>query len=260
MKGQQAPGFRPRFFAPGERAGDPAGAELVLDRQDSHHARTVLRLQPGDECEVVVGAAVYAATVTGVADRVTVRVGARLEEASGGAYRVSVGLVQALARPVVMDYVFEKATEVGVSFFLLVSAAGSPRWAAPPPPERVERWSRIAREAAKQSKQLMVPPVLFAGSIEQALEHPRVVAARSVVLQPEAPSSLAELVADIPAASGRMDAVVLWVGPEGGWAADELTAFSARGMTMARLGRGVLRTETAGPVSVAVTRVALKDW
>lgn len=260
MKEHQDPGFRPRFFASGEPAGDPVGAEFVLDRQDSHHARTVLRLQPGDECEVVIGAAVYAATVTGVGDRVMVRVREHLEEAAGGAYRVSVGLIQALTRPAVMDYVFEKATEVGVSFFLLVSAAGSPRWASPPPPERLERWSRIAREAAKQSKQLMVPPVVFAGSVEQALEHPQVVTARSLVLQPEAPSSLAELVADMPVASGHSDAVVLWVGPEGGWAADELRAFRERGMMLARLGRSVLRTETAGPVSVAVTRVTLKDW
>lgn len=261
MNGSQVSGFRPRFFVAGEIDRDPLGAELVLGAEDSHHARTVLRLQPGDECEIVLGAAVYAATVSTVGDGVHVRADTRLaEDASGGAYRVRVGLVQALARPAVMDYVFEKGTEIGAGFFVLVAAAGSPKWAAATANDRLQRWGRIVREAAKQSKQLVVPPVIFAGPAGDALDHPEVAEARSVVLEPGAPSSLAALLGHPRGDEGQESAIALWVGPEGGWTMDEHRLFKGRGLSTARLGRGVLRTETAGPVAVAVTRLLLGDW
>jgi 16S rRNA U1498 N3-methylase RsmE len=124
-------GFRPRFFAAQvedcsfcEDSADPeadlSGSELDLDAEDSRHALRVLRLGVGDECEIVTGAAVYAATVIAAAGPVRVRLIARLEGAAAGAsYQIQVGVVQALARPAVMDYVLEKGTEVGASFFIL---------------------------------------------------------------------------------------------------------------------------------------------
>jgi 16S rRNA (uracil1498-N3)-methyltransferase len=261
MSGFRVSGFRPRFFVAGEPDRDPLGTELLLGTEDSHHASTVLRLQPGDECEVVVGAAVYAATVVALEEGVRVRAQARLEgDASGGAYRVRVGLVQALARPAVMDYVFEKGTEVGASFFVLVAAAGSPKWAAASANDRLERWGRIVREAAKQSKQLTVPTVVFTGPVGGTLDHPVVAGLRSVVLEPGASSSLADLPKHVSGEEAMRSALALWVGPEGGWSVDERRLFEARRLSMARLGRGVLRTETAGPVAVAVARLLLGDW
>ena len=54
--------------------------------------------------------------------------------------------------------------------------------------------------------------------------------------------------------------LALWVGPEGGWTESESEQFRAAEITGVRLGRSVLRTETAGPVAVAVARLALGDW
>ncbi len=298
MSRQGVSGFRPRFFVPavsGRSAavgafisGDLTGAEFVLSSEDSHHARAVLRLQPGDACEVVVGAppedvvapgaampggptsgaatsgaAVYAATVSSVGDRVVVRLQGRLsEELAGAAYRFEVGLVQAMARPAVMDYVFEKGTEVGASFFMLVASAGSPSWAAASANDRLDRWSRIVREAAKQSKQVAVPRVVFAGSPQQAVDQTAVLGARSFVLDPGASLTLEAALSD---PGGRWPGAIagpiaLWVGPESGWTEGETKLFERAGFTSARLGRSVLRTETAGAVAVAVARLALGDW
>jgi 16S rRNA (uracil1498-N3)-methyltransferase len=261
MSDSRASGFRPRFFLTGSSSDDPLGVELTLDEEDCHHARTVLRLQPGDACEVVVGAAVYAATVSSVDDRVKVRVqSASQEEASGGVYRVAVGLAQALARPPVMDFIFEKGTEVGVSHFVLFAAAGSPKWAASPPEDRLERWRRIVREAAKQSKQPCVPAVTFVGFVADALRHVDATGAQSVVLEPGASSGLAEVVGFLVDQECPGGGVTLWVGPEGGWTPAELSRFKAAGLDTAGLGRSILRTETAGPVAVAITRLSLADW
>lgn len=264
-------GFRPRFFIPVDppwsfvdpvgvcgREGDLAGSELALTDEDSHHALRVLRLSEGDECEVVAGAAVYAATVRIAANPVRVRLVARLEGAPSGAeYRLKVGLVQALIRPSLVDYVVEKGTEVGASFFLLVAAAGSPARAESAWRDRLGRWRRIAREAAKQSKQVAVPPVDLAGSIDDALDGLRATGALSVALEPGAPE-------DIPGVLGRQGEgpaeIALWVGPEGGWAPTEVESLSAAGAEIARLGSSILRAETAGPVALALARFSLGDW
>lgn len=261
-------GFVPRFFLsrqPDSAQEDVcAGERLYLDREDSHHATRVLRLRPGDMCEVVTGdGAVYRATVGRVGERVELTVGERSTGAAVGAvYRHVVELVQALARPAAIDYVIEKGTEVGADTFVLVATAGSPRHRGSGE-ERVERWRRIAREAAKQSKQTRVPRVVLASSPADALTIRRERAGLHVVLEPGAERGLFESLRDAfhPAGAPVHGVrVSLWVGPEGGWQTDELAALTAAGALTARLGPSVLRTETAGPVAVAIARLALGDW
>ena len=297
MSGATKGGFRPRFFASGGvlAAGQPgAGREVLLDAEDSHHATAVLRLHLGDECEVVLGpsGAVHLARVVALETPVRLELGDRLEgEAAGAGYRREVWLVQALARPAVMDYLIEKGTETGVSRFLLVLAAGSPRLPEGSMDRRLARWRKVAREAAKQSKQVAVPKVDVAPSLEAALADVDKADAWSILLEPRATTSLDDMVrkaveeAATPDVTSRGDsgpvatpdvtsredagpvvalsvgpAVALWVGPEGGWSERELRRFRTAGMAMARLGRGVLRTETAGPVAVALVRLGLRDW
>ncbi len=274
MRASGMSGFRPRFFiattaiqretsegrSPCAKAIPKDSLEAsvcALSPEDSYHALKVLRLREGDECEVVVGAAVYAATIVEAAYPVMVRLVAQLTGPDVGAdYRVSVGLVQALARPAVMDDIFEKGTEVGASFFVLVRAAGSPKSSAFHNEDRMARWRRITYEAAKQSKQVVVPSVDFAGPLEDALDLLGQEGTSSLVLEPSSPLGLKEAVLAL-AEPARL---ALWVGPEGGWAAAELDCFKRAGARIARLGRSVLRTETAGPVAVAVARLALEDW
>jgi len=277
-------GFRPRFFVDGgalapsqDDDGVPSaqddsvsvGTELTLSAGDSHHALRVLRLQPGDACEVVVGAAVYAATVSGAKTPVTVKLNARLlGAAAGAAYRFQVGLVQALLRPMLLDQVLEKGTEVGASFFVLFPAAESARLPESARAGRLERWRRIVVEAAKQSKRLSVPTVRLADSLTAALEGLTAQGALSLVLDPDAPVSLRDRLeaqmgpGSLPGGgeAASVACLVLWVGPESGWSEAEREQFAAAGIEAARLGQSVLRAETAGPVAVAATRLVLRDW
>jgi 16S rRNA (uracil1498-N3)-methyltransferase len=299
------------FGAGAESGADLLGTEVTLSDTDSHHALRVLRLAVGDECEVVVGAAVYAASVVAAVHPVRVKLTTRLAGAAAGArYRIQVGLVQALARPAALDYVVEKGTEVGVSFFLLVPASGSPKGSDLSREGRLTRWRRIAEEAAKQSKQVVVPEVELAGSVAEALDRlggasggansgapggagvldgppgagPSDAGAADRTPSAQSPGAVLSLALDPGAAEGLAETlarrrsevsqapecvasqpvgaerVALWVGPEGGWSVAERAQFTAAGIAGVRLGRGVLRTETAGPVGVAVARLALGDW
>jgi 16S rRNA (uracil1498-N3)-methyltransferase len=256
MSRETGAGFRPRFFAERVEAG---AREISLDAEDSHHVTTVLRLRPGDECEVVLlpTGEVHVGEVLAVGSPVRVGLGVRLEGDAGGArYSRAVWLVQALAKPAAMDYVIAKGAETGASRFLLVQGAGSPRMPEGSIASRMARWRRIAREAAKQSKQVAVPGVVLAGSPDAAIADLRSAGATSLVLQPGAARALDEVVAGIVA----RPVVALWVGPEGGWSPQEVRHFQSAGLELARLGRSVLRTETAGPVAVALVRLGLGDW
>jgi 16S rRNA (uracil1498-N3)-methyltransferase len=264
-------GFRPRFFIAEEatlssQTGSlTPGAELTLGPADSYHALRVLRLKAGDACEVVVGAAVYAASVSGAKTPVSVTVESRLQgQAAGAVYRSQVGLAQALTRPALLDEVLEKGTEVGSSFFVLVPAAESTRLPESARAGRLERWRRIVLEAAKQSKHLAVPTVELAASLDAALQDFAARGVRSLVLEPSAQVSLRERLEQMRAPSSSSPgrgpaALALWIGPESGWSEAELRWFAESGVEAVKLGQSVLRAETAGPVAVAVTRLVVGD-
>ena len=287
----ERPGFRPRFFL-AVPTPEVAGTVVSLSSEDARHARTVLRSRPGDVCEVVLEPwrVLVTAVVLTVDGNVTLRLGEPEPGSSpGDAEELAVVLVQALPRPADVDLIVEKGTEVGVDVFLLVPAQGSPPPSPDVPALRVERWRRIATEAAKQSKQLARPDVVLAGSLEEALRLlPGLVAAPigsrsgahvvlppepaslrpvvSIILEPSAPGSLNEALATFSNERARTSpselppALAVWVGPEGGWTDAELAWFAAEGLPVARLGRRILRAQTAGPVAVALGRFTLGDW
>jgi 16S rRNA (uracil1498-N3)-methyltransferase len=199
---------------------------------------------------------------------VTVRAGRLLSGRDAGAtYRYQVGLVQAIARPSALDWSIEKSTEAGASFVLLLQTGGSPHWSGKDSGARLARWSRIAREAAKQSKQPAVPLIDFVPTPPAALERLGSWNLVSLLLDPEAETTVYDFLAALktgasalgPPSSGR-GGVALWVGPESGWTGEERDCLLEAGLTAVRLGRGVLRTETVGPVATAVARLALGDW
>ncbi len=283
-------GVRPRFFIDAGLAGlghpsDLAGAvgrEITLNSGDAHHARRVLRSRAGEGAELVLepGGRVLEGVFVEVGDAVVVRVEA-VAPAPPPA-RADILLVQGLPEPRKVDEIVEKGTEVGVDSFLVVPAAGSPAVPVARLGERATRWTRVAREAARQSRQLKAPRVEVASSLGAARERAAAEGRLSIVLDPWGMVSLAEALDSVsPAgprgtsaptsggAAARPDTpedgappllLALWVGPEGGWSDDERAAFAQAGMASATLGRRVLRTETAGPVAAAVCRFALRDW
>jgi 16S rRNA (uracil1498-N3)-methyltransferase len=202
-----------------------------LDPDDHHHLSRALRLRPGTEITMADGTGRWRLARL-----------ARQPEPVGPVQPVVAvpsGPTVAFApvkgeRP---EWVVQKLTEVGVVRIVVLDTERSVvRWDADRAARNVERWRRVAREAAMQSRRLVLP----------AIEGP--LPARQVLADEGLP--VAEPGGRPPVVADRG----LAIGPEGGWSVDELSAATDR----VALPGGILRAETAAVVAAALL-VALRD-
>ena len=217
-------------------------AEVRLDGAQSHRLRSVLRLRPGDGLAVFDGGGgEWEATVVAVAgDGVTLRIGAALDPLAEPP--VAVTLLCAFPRGQRGDWIVEKATELGAA---AITPLASDRSVMQPGEGRVERWRRIAIEAAEQCGRASLPAF--------GEEPPS--GALSLIADPAAAQTVAEALASV---SPAPDAVAIYIGPEGGWTAEERERLIAAGALPVNLGPRRLRVETAAVVTLAQTLAALE--
>ncbi len=238
--------------------GAGAGETVELGGAEAHHAATVRRVRAGESVTVGDGAGVWLTGVVEVAQaqRVVVRVLERTEVAPA---RRRVVLVQALAKGDRDELAVQAATELGVDAIVPWQAARSvSRWSGPKLDKGVQRWRSIVREAAKQAHRAWIPVVdPPVGTAQLAA---RAGADRMLVLEPTASVPLSAAALEAGSGDAASGDLILVVGPEGGIAPEELSAFDAAGATAVRLGESVLRTSTAGPAALAVVNARLGRW
>jgi 16S rRNA (uracil1498-N3)-methyltransferase len=209
----------------------------------------VLRAQPGMEADVVAGGHVFHAEVAAVAPH-EVRFNLIAEIEADPALPIT--LVVSIFKYDHMEWGIEKATELGVAAIAPVIARRTEKHLAQGAGKRVERWRRIAHEAAKQSRRSDVPlihdPAPLADRVRAASD-----AIRIVLAEQERSTTLRTVVDEaVNAAQGELPILELAFGPEGGWAPDEEALFDANGWRTASLGPRILRAETAAIAALAV--------
>lgn len=226
---------------------DEATATLV-GPQAEHLAR-VLRAHPGMQADVVAGGHVFHAEVAAVQPQ-EVRFNLLAEVEADPALPVT--LVVSIFKFDHMEWGIEKATELGVAAIAPVIARRTEKHLAQAAMRRVERWRRIAQEAAKQSRRSDVPVIYEPEPLPPRLRVPSA-ATRIVLAEQERTTTLRDAVKDaIDAARNQMPTLELAFGPEGGWAPEEEALFDANGWRAASLGPRVLRAETAAIAALAV--------
>jgi 16S rRNA (uracil1498-N3)-methyltransferase len=165
--------------------------------------------------------------------------------------RVRLVLYQSLVKGERFDWVLEKGTELGVAAFVPLLSRRNVVRAAPARPARPERWRRVVREAAEQCGRSVLPDVLAPERLEQALAD-----AADLRLLPWEGEEALGLGAALRRARPALEAVerptvAVLIGPEGGFADDEVTLAREAGAQVVSLGRRILRSETAGIVAAA---------
>lgn len=187
---------------------------------DRHHLERVLRLRRGEAVTVSDGAGSWRPCIYAGEGRVEVAGDVSFEPAPSP--RVVVGF--ALTKGDKPEWAVQKLTELGVDVVVpFVSARSVVRWDGEKAARAAERFERVAREAAMQSRRVWLPEVAPVAAFSEAVQR-----WRPALAEPGGgPVSLTE--------------TCVFVGPEGGWTAEELGA----GLPNISLGSTILRAETA---------------
>lgn len=227
-----------------------AADEIGLPAEIGHQLVRVLRsrvddrlvLCPGDGTEWTVAIA----EIQGKSVRVR-RVETRTPDVD---LRCDLHVAVAVLKGEKLDWTLQKLTELGArSISLLttertISSAGEERWS-----KRIERYRRIVREAAEQCGGTRVPEVHEPRKIAELLAAVGADYAR-LILDPYAERSLTTALAPCP------ERVLLLIGPEGGFSVDEVRSAAGQGATPVKLGRRVLRAETAALAAATLVATA----
>ena len=218
----------------------------TLEGDQAAHLARVLRAQPGQIFDVVANGYLRRATVVNVSEQeVTFALGEELEADAA----LPVHLLLAVIKFDHYEWGLEKLTELGAARITPVIARRTEKHLAQAAAKRVERWRRIALEAAKQSRRSDLPQVDDPLSLKEAIA--QVSAATKLLLaETEQENSLKNELGSRGAM--KLESVALAVGPEGGWTAEEVQLFSENGWRHVTLGPRILRAETAAIAALSV--------
>ncbi len=224
-------------------------ATASITGPQAEHMSRVLRAKPGEQADIVAGGRVFhaqVATVTPGEVTFTLLAEAQADPA------LPVTLVLSVYKFDRMEWAIEKATELGVASIAPVISRRTEKHLAQAALKRVERWRRIAHEAAQQSRRSDVPAILDPSPLAQRIQA-QTSPHRIVLAEQERATSLRSLLESAVFASlGDVPSFEIAIGPEGGWAPDEETLFTSAGWQAASLGPRILRAETAALAALSL--------
>ena len=251
-----------RLFFAGPLSADTT---IRLDADASHHALRVLRLERGDVIELFNGDGLrYPATLLDTDARAAnVQTGRPVEAFTESP--LPLGLAQALPSGDKMDWVVEKAIELGVHTIQpLLSSRSILRLDASRTEKRLAHWRRIAIAACMQCGRDRVPEICAPVDLARWLIDRRRIAkdhsdtsTAGFVLSPRGSTRLCEIVK--PASVTPQSATWILVGPEAGLSDQEESLAIECGWQPLRLGPRILRTETAGLAALAALQARFGD-
>jgi 16S rRNA (uracil1498-N3)-methyltransferase len=243
----------PRFYCPEQLS---AHQTLTLPDSVAHHIR-VRRLEAGSTIILFDG---RGGEIPGTLDFQGKNASVTLGELHPKECELAgeLCLFQGLPSGDKMDWVIEKAVELGVSRIVPISAHRSIlKLSGPRLEKRLAHWAGIIESASEQCGRNRLMQISPPQTLEEAL-NARAIGER-LLCDPTASDDLETHLAD-PSCKAKIDrALTLLVGPEGGWSPEELQSCRRNNAQAIRFGTRVLRTETAGLALVAAT-TALLRW
>ncbi len=240
-------------------------ASASLKGEQAAHLIRVLRARTGMEFDVVAGDRVWRSAVASL-EGDTVRFTLLAEVEADRA--LPVALLVSIFKFDRMEWILEKATELGVERFTPMIAERSEKHLAQAAQTRVERWRRIAREAAKQSRRSGVPVVDDPVPLRDAVRSERHGSRLRLLLSEQERLTTLRMAMEQAASTETTQepaegvwpelAIAVAVGPEGGWTAREEALLAAEGWQPVSLGPRILRAETAAITAIAVVAAWLE--
>ncbi len=241
-----------RFFLPKERIQDQHG---TIIGEELAHLRRVLRLEPGDRLTVFddMGREHEAVIRSFSADRGDIDIlrSYRPERESSLKTTLALGLTKGEKT----DFVVEKATELGVHALVpFISNYTVPKLNDRKIAARTERWQRIALSATKQCGRTLVPKILTLCEFRELVSQPWTDTLKLLCWEKEGMALKQVYETDRDAR-----AILLVIGPEGGFSSEEADKAQQAGFRSVYLGRRILRSETAALAALSVVQFLWGD-
>lgn len=230
-----------------------AGPEVRLEGEIAHQISRVLRLEPGAKILLLDGLGFEYEVELKVVQRLSktdMALGRIVERRDAtGEPKVRLTLYQALLKGEKFDFVLQKGTEVGVSGFVPLLTERCVSQAARP-----DRWKKIIREAAEQSRRGKLPELVEKPlNLSEALDRIKSSGQTAFMAwEEEETLSFHQLPAGITE-------LAILIGPEGGFSKSEAAQAEAARVQTISLGKRILRAETAGPIATALALYQLGD-
>jgi len=237
--------------------GNIADGRIFIDGSHVNHIKNVLRMKPDEELLISDGTGKdYLCRISDISDHEII-CSIISEEVCRSEPTVRFYLFQGLPKADKMEMIIQKSVELGVYSIIPVETARSVvKYDDKKKKNRVERWQKISEGAAKQSGRGIIPEVSEITSFKNAL---KVAAGLDMILIPY------EYFKDMKAtreAIGRIKpgmSVGIFIGPEGGFAGEEVDSAVSAGAERICLGSRILRTETAPLMLLSVLMFSLEE-
>lgn len=221
---------------------------IQLTTDQCHYLKRVLRFQDGDRFVAMDG---NGQTWLAQLDQDQASLLNLLTES--GELSTQVTLLVALPKGSGFEEIIRPCTELGVSHFMPVI---SDRTLLKPSPQKLERWQRIAQEAAEQSERQRVPTIsptlTFAEALIKLKDSGQI--GYICVTRRNSPSFLSYLSTPLP------ETLLIATGPEGGWTDAEIEQAIAAGLTPVSLGNRILRAVTAPTVALSLVAAVAETY
>lgn len=223
---------------------------VTIENEDVNHIKNVLRLKCGEKVRISSNSGEnYFGEIDALADRmVLVRI---LEEhAADTELPNKIYLFQGLPKSDKLELIIQKAVELGACEIIPVAMKNCVvKLDEKKASAKQTRWQEIAKSAAKQSKRSVIPAVRRPLSYGEALEAAAALDVRLVPYENERGMAATKEAVE---AVRPGQSIGIFIGPEGGFAEDEIALAKERGMQLVSLGRRILRTETAGLAMLSI--------
>lgn len=244
----------PRFYVQNTSGFDKS---IEITGEDVNHIKNVLRLETGDE--ITVGDGNGRDYICRISDIGRESVLADIEDVISNTAELSTRIVlfQGVPKGDKLELVIQKAVELGVSEIVPVYTSRTVvKLDAKKETKKLERYNTIALSAAKQSGRGIVPKVKEYMTYEKALKYAEDL---SMNIVPYEDARGIEFSRKIISSVKGKKSLGIFIGPEGGFAKEEVEKAKAMGANIITLGNRILRTETAGLAALAIIGFAIEE-
>lgn len=220
----------------------PISDTMTIDGADARHIASVLRLTASDTVLVSGqdGQTCQAEIIMASPEAVQLKMLALTEDNTEP--QVAVWLVQGLAKGDKMDFIVQKAVELGVYGIIPATTEHCVvKYDSAKQADKVNRWQKIAREAAKQCGRSHIPQIYPVTGLASVLANQEFAGASKIMLyEGQASRGLKQALMQ-----STKQSYVLFIGPEGGFSSTEVALCQERGTSIVTMGPRIMRTETA---------------